>query len=81
MLSAALGDALGASYGSSAELRYTDDTAMIVLAEHLLENHGEVDPLKLAWKFLEAYEAEPWRGVWARTTEDLQARRGASRAG
>jgi poly(ADP-ribose) glycohydrolase ARH3 len=63
MLSAALGDALGAGYGSGAELRYTDDTAMMIaLAEHLLENYGEVDPLKLAWKFLEAYEAEPWRG-------------------
>jgi len=63
MLSAALGDALGAGYGSGAELRYTDDAAMMIaLAEHLLENYGEVDPLKLAWKFLEAYEAEPWRG-------------------
>lgn len=63
MLSAALGDALGAGYGSGAELRYTDDAAMMIaLAEHLLESYGEVDPLKLAWKFLEAYEAEPWRG-------------------
>ncbi len=63
MLSAALGDALGAGHGSGAELKYTDDTAMMIaLAEHLLENHGGVDPLKLAWKFLEAYEAEPWRG-------------------
>ncbi len=63
MLSAALGDTLGAGYGSGAELRYTDDAAMMIaLAEHLLENYGEVDPLKLAWKFLEAYEAEPWRG-------------------
>ncbi|MEM4939989.1 MAG: ADP-ribosylglycohydrolase family protein, partial [Nitrososphaerota archaeon] len=63
MLSAALGDALGASYIHATELRYTDDTAMMIaLAEHILENRGAVDPVKLAWKFLEAYEAEPWRG-------------------
>jgi len=63
MLSAALGDALGASYIHATELRYTDDTAMMIaLAEHMLENRGAVDPVKLAWKFLEAYEAEPWRG-------------------
>jgi poly(ADP-ribose) glycohydrolase ARH3 len=63
MLSAALGDALGAGAVAGAELRYTDDTAMMIaLAEHLLENCGEVDSVKLAWKFLEAYEVEPWRG-------------------
>lgn len=64
MLSAALGDALGASRGhASGQLRYTDDTAMMIaLAEHLVENRGELDPVKLAWRFLEAYEAEPWRG-------------------
>ncbi len=65
MLSAALGDALGASFyvHRAGVLRYTDDTAMMIaLAEHIIENRGRVDPKKLAWKFVEAYEREPWRG-------------------
>ena len=65
MLSAALGDALGASFYRPRDgtLCYTDDTAMmIVLAETIIECEGEIDPERLAWKFVEAYEREPWRG-------------------
>jgi len=65
MLSAALGDSLGAisRIRKIGMLRYTDDTAMMLsLAEHMIENRGSIDPEKLAWKFLETYEREPWRG-------------------
>jgi len=64
MLSAALGDALGASiHESGGILRYTDDTAMMIaLAEEIVEGGGRIDPEKLAWRFVEAYEREPWRG-------------------
>ena len=65
MLSAALGDALGASFHHPSEraLRYTDDTAMMIaLAETILECEGKLDPRRLAWRFVEAYEREPWRG-------------------
>ena len=66
MLSAALGDSLGASFHRRAKsglLRYTDDTAMMIaLAESIIESGGKVDPTKLAWKFVETYEKEPWRG-------------------
>ena len=64
MLSAALGDALGASiHEPGGILRYTDDTAMMIaLAEEIVEGGGRIDPEKLAWRFVEAYEREPWRG-------------------
>jgi len=65
MLAAALGDSLGASFyrGHGDFLRYTDDTAMmIVIAEALIENNGKLDASDLAWRFVEAYEKEPWRG-------------------
>ena len=64
MLSAALGDALGASiYSPRNLLCYTDDTAMMIaLAEEIVESGGRLDPEKLAWRFVEAYEREPWRG-------------------
>ncbi|MCD6312900.1 MAG: ADP-ribosylglycohydrolase family protein [Thaumarchaeota archaeon] len=65
MLSAALGDSLGASFHRPMKnvLSYTDDTAMMIaLAEAVLECGGELDPRRLAWKFVEAYEREPWRG-------------------
>lgn len=65
MLSAALGDSLGASFSRRGEevLSYTDDTAMMIaLVEAILECGGELDPRSLAWKFVEAYEREPWRG-------------------
>ena len=66
MLAAALGDSMGATfYKRSREgmLRYTDDTAMMIaLAESIIENRGAINPIKLAWKFVETYEKEPWRG-------------------
>ena len=65
MLAAALGDALGASFyrGFTNVLKYTDDAAMmLVIAEVLIEDEGKIDSSKLAWKFVEAYEKEPWRG-------------------
>lgn len=65
MLASALGDALGASFyrWNRDELRYTDDSAMaLAIAEHLIELGGRIDSEKLAWKFVETYEKEPWRG-------------------
>jgi len=65
MLAAALGDSMGAGLrrGRDRILRYTDDTAMmIVIAELLIEDRGELDAAKLALRFAEAYEREPWRG-------------------
>lgn len=63
MLTAALGDALGAHWRKRGGiLRYTDDTAMtIALAESIIER-GRVDPIHVAEKFIEHYEKEPWRG-------------------
>ena len=63
MLSAALGDALGAHRKkNSGLLRYTDDTAMtIALAESIIER-GKTDSIHIAGKFAEHYEKEPWRG-------------------
>ncbi|HDD39758.1 MAG TPA: hypothetical protein ENG21_00715 [Nitrososphaeria archaeon] len=66
MLAAALGDSMGAAFYKRSRdgmLRYTDDTAMMIaLAESMIENKGAIDPIKLAWKFVEIYEKEPWRG-------------------
>lgn len=66
MLAAALGDSMGAAFYKRSRggmLRYTDDTAMMIaLAESIIENKGAIDPIKLAWKFVETYEKEPWRG-------------------
>ncbi len=64
ILSAALGDALGASFHPGAEdkLRYTDDTVMMTaIAEILIELDGKINPEELAWRFVEKYEEEPWR--------------------
>jgi len=66
MLSAALGDSMGASLhvrGNRELLKYTDDTAMMIaIAEALIESDGKINPQKLAWKFIEKYDQEPWRG-------------------
>lgn len=78
LLGAACGDALGAPFegmprvqrdqverwaGSSEQLRFTDDTAMmIVLASHLGRNGPRLEQAELALEFAHAWQAEPDRG-------------------
>lgn len=80
LLGVALGDALGAAFEGAPRveagqfrrwadadeaLRWTDDTHMtMALATSLLECGG-LDEDHLAWRFAEAYRAEPWRGYGA----------------